>query len=154
MSPSIKESPGATEFAFPSLWQPASINGSLVWTAAGTQDTAQTRKFLSIMARMVLQQSCLYFCHKSGSIFTPTSCSSLWGNKATPNTIITPKTNTPHSNHQQPHQGSMIPLQGAFTSEVRPKVSYVQVDCANCWTECLNLVGLNHNFLETEHFSL
>lgn len=90
----------------------------------------------------------------SGSVFTSTSCSSIWGNKTMPNTITTPKTNiptlfthqkptTPHYSHtktQQPHRSSMTPLQGVFTSEVRPKVSYVQVDCTNCWNECLNLV--------------
>lgn len=155
MSPSVTESPSPTEFAFSSLWQPASMNGSLVRTAAGAQDTAQTRKFLPIMARMVLQQNCLYICHKSGSVFTPTSCSRRWGNKATPNTITTPKTNKhppQYSPTATPRQRDSPKRCPHFLSQAKGFI------CTGGLCKLLKWMfkfgGPNHNFLETEHLSL
>lgn len=155
MSPSITELPSATEFAFSSLWQPASMNESLAWTAARAQGTAQTRKFLPIMARMVLQLNCLYSCNKSGSIFTPTSCSSRWGNKATPNTITTPKTNK----HPPQYSPTATPRQHDsptrclhFSSQAKGFICTAGLCKLLKWM--FEFGGLNYNFLETEHLSL
>lgn len=105
----------------------------------------------SLSARMV-SQSCLYFCHKSGSIFTSTSCSSTWGIKTTPNTITTPKTNIPtlitHQNPTATQKQHDSPTQCLhFWSQAKDFLCTGGLYKLLKWM--LKFGGLNHNFLET-----